>query len=195
MSRATVLLAVAVLVLAAACRADEYGAEHSDLPLPPVKDDSVAPLDTSRELPAGAGNKQQEATKTEAPATLPDAAATPPASEESDDVPCAANAHASHVQRLWQWLTYHPLQRPGLCGCCHRCVPYCNAPLYAFFPCSAGGCGAGPCASSIPETVPAVPGHHVGSRVRAYLRRNHAEPETAAPAHPSRPFGFPQHAE
>src|SRR5437588_9671929 len=50
MTRATVLWVAAVLVLAPACRADEYGSP--DLPLPPVQDDnSLAPLARPRELP------------------------------------------------------------------------------------------------------------------------------------------------
>src|SRR5262245_36595569 len=46
---------------------------------------------------------------------------------------------------LWAWLTYQPLEKPGLCGCCKRGVQCCTPPLYVFFLCN--GCGGSACAS------------------------------------------------
>jgi hypothetical protein len=53
------------------------------------------------------------------------------------------------VCRIWQWLTYRPLSRPGCCGCHKACNP-CGLPhLYIFFLCDQNGksgcrtCGKG----------------------------------------------------
>jgi len=212
MSKASVVVAVTVLVVVAACRADEHGAVPTDVPLPPVQEDNtvVAALETPKQLPQGEVTKSREMPSAEAPATTtestpPQSAApattpesTPPqatAPVESDAARCAEQGRPGHVRRLWQWLTYHPQARPGICGCCHHCVPYCHAPLYAFFPCYGSGAG-GPaccCASSIPDTVPPPQTQHVGSHVRAYLHRDRAEPAPAEAAHEPPLAGAPQH--
>ena len=181
MTRATVLWVAAVLVLAPVCRADESGSP--DLPLPPVQEDNgVAPLGGPRELPAADLNKNRETPDAEPPATKPEG--TPPqaaAPEETDEAPCPENGRPGHVRRLWQWLTYRPLERPGICGCCHHCVPYCNAPLYAFFPCYGGYCGAAACACNSPVAVPAARQHRLGSHLRAHLHRDHGEADVPQP--------------
>ena len=40
---------------------------------------------------------------------------------------------AERCQHLWDWLTYRPLQRPGLAGCCHKCGGCHVPPLYLYF--------------------------------------------------------------
>jgi hypothetical protein len=51
------------------------------------------------------------------------------------------------VHRLWDWVTYRPLGRPGLCNCGYEYAPCCTPPLYTFFlaPCAVGCAGGPPC--------------------------------------------------
>jgi hypothetical protein len=63
--------------------------------------------------------------------------------------PCAeACDNPSCWRRLWEWLTYHPLERPGLCGCRGECPPCGWVRNYLFFLCDRwgpmGDCCAGP---------------------------------------------------
>jgi hypothetical protein len=37
------------------------------------------------------------------------------------------------TQRIWNWLTYRPLSRPGLAGCCQKCCDCHVPPLYTYF--------------------------------------------------------------
>jgi hypothetical protein len=64
------------------------------------------------------------------------------------DYPYNGGGHdAGHHRSFWAWLTYQPLSRPGLCGCCHRCAPCCPPPLYTFFLCNGYGNGGPGCAA------------------------------------------------
>jgi hypothetical protein len=64
--------------------------------------------------------------------------------------PDGCNGHHSlHHHALLRWLTYCP-EKPGLCECCHKCVPCCDPPLYLFFLCDGccdGGYGCTACAN------------------------------------------------
>jgi hypothetical protein len=85
----------------------------------------------------------------------PTAFAPPPA-------PCAKKSgiiwaapercHCGHAMEHWHhicdWLTYRPLQRPGLAGCCRKCGACHVPPLYFYFldpyhACAPGNGGAG----------------------------------------------------
>ena len=53
-----------------------------------------------------------------------------------------------HWHHLYDWLTYRPLQRPGLAGCCRKCNACHVPPLYLYFldpyhACAPGNDGAG----------------------------------------------------
>lgn len=73
---------------------------------------------------------------------------------ESTPAACSADCHAdncSHWRRFMDWLTYQPLERPGLKGCCHHEEGYRFPPLYTFFPC----CPSATCAQySTCEALP-----------------------------------------
>src|SRR5262249_26791522 len=49
------------------------------------------------------------------------------------------------TQKLWIWLTYRPLSRLGLAGCCQKCCDCHVPPLYTYFldHCHAAGCSCG----------------------------------------------------
>ena len=66
-------------------------------------------------------------------------------SADESDVVCP------HLHRLWEWLTYRPLNRTCACVGC-KCDPYyCAPPVYTFFlDHCAGGCGHGCCSGSHP---------------------------------------------
>jgi hypothetical protein len=40
---------------------------------------------------------------------------------------------AEHCQHIWDWLTYRPLKKPCLTGCCHKCGGCHVPPLYLYF--------------------------------------------------------------
>jgi hypothetical protein len=60
--------------------------------------------------------------------------------------------HEGCLHHFIEWLTYRPLGRPGLAGCCHHCQGCCRPPLYAWFPCQ------GACASSAGVNGPVING-------------------------------------
>jgi hypothetical protein len=68
--------------------------------------------------------------------------------------PCVVSdmSQPTCCERLWNWLTYRPLSRPGCCGCCKPCEPCGMPPLYIFFLCDRyGHCGCtGPAATVAP---------------------------------------------
>jgi hypothetical protein len=51
------------------------------------------------------------------------------------------DCRGSCLHRVWDWLTYQPLYKPGYHDCCpyFGCKGCCDPPLYTFFPCQ--GCG------------------------------------------------------
>jgi len=53
---------------------------------------------------------------------------------------CGRGAECCH--RIWWWLTYRPLSKPGLAGCCQKCGDCHIPPLYTYFldKCHAAGC-------------------------------------------------------
>jgi hypothetical protein len=62
--------------------------------------------------------------------------------------------HQSCCQRLWQWLTYHPLPSACACGgCCKDCTLSCRPPLYQYFLWEHPGCGDHGCGH--PPAAPA----------------------------------------
>jgi hypothetical protein len=64
------------------------------------------------------------------------------AAGEAHDVPgpgAGCEGGPSCCQRIWQWLTYHPLCRCGCCSCCKPCEPCGMPPLYIFFLCDRWG--------------------------------------------------------
>ena len=60
---------------------------------------------------------------------------------------CKFSCHTSCAElrhKLWEWMTYRPLQRTCCCECWFKCEPRKMPPLYAFFPrpeCASKDCG------------------------------------------------------
>lgn len=62
---------------------------------------------------------------------------------------CGKDRLQECTAKLWNWLTYRPLSRPGLAGCCQKCSNCHVPPLYTYFldHCHAAGCSCGTCAA------------------------------------------------
>ncbi len=134
--------------------------------LPPAEDPNPVPA------PAAAESSKAGAEPVPGTAHGPDAAPVaplPPLVGPAGPGSCCGGNCCGHkitCHALCEWLTYRPLSRPGLAGCCHTCSACCMPPLYTFFPCY-GGPGVlrevrPPCADQGGCANGICGGHHFG---------------------------------
>jgi hypothetical protein len=123
---------------------------------PPASSENAAPA-TEAIVPTGAKEEEKDDGKDYViPIDAKDAAHPPalPAGAPKSGIVCPAspNCHCGRgrecCQHIWWWLTYRPLSKPGLAGCCQKCGGCHVPPLYTYFldHCHAAGCetGGGP---------------------------------------------------
>lgn len=146
MRKISLVLAVLLAGHVAVCRADgnkfswkslvsPYApAASSNAPAPAIPKDAVIPADV-REI------QKDDVKDYVEPVDAKDVVVPAPAAHPAPNsgIVCAAPADcrcgrgAACGRHFWEWLTYRPLSRPGLAGCCHKCGACHVPPLYLYF--------------------------------------------------------------